>query len=308
MQQTPHQRETEKVIVVTDSSSDLGRLTVNALAQSGHTVYASMRNARGQNAAHLGSVDDYAEANAVDLRHLELNPQSQRSVDSAVAKVMRTHQRIDVVVHNTRQTAFGPAEAFTPKQLAALYDANVLSAQRVNRAVLPHMRQAGQGLLIWVSSGSAAGGSLPYLSPYLAAMAAFDALAVQYARELTRWGIETSIIVAGIFGKAPDFPTQPAPCGDAIRAASYEAGPYAGLGAQVREALAEIVPKDANAGAVAGAIAGVVDTPFGERPFRVHIDPSHNGADIVFGVMDRVREEMLHRVGLSDLLKPRHPV
>jgi hypothetical protein len=32
---------------------------------------------------------------------------------------------------------FGPLEAFTPEQLAELYDVNVLSTQRVNRAALP---------------------------------------------------------------------------------------------------------------------------------------------------------------------------
>jgi NAD(P)-dependent dehydrogenase (short-subunit alcohol dehydrogenase family) len=149
---------------------------------------------------------------------------------------------------------------------------------------------------------------MPYFSPYLAAKAAFDALAVQYARELTRWGIETSIIVAGVLGQDDESIAQIASCADGASAAAYEAGPYAGFGAQVRQALQEIVPAEANAGAVAGAVAGVVDTPFGERPFRVHIDPSHDGADIAFGVIDRVREEMLHRVGLSDLLKPRHPV
>jgi hypothetical protein len=56
---------------------------------------------------------------------------------------------------------------------------------------------------------------------------------------------------------------------------------------------------------VAGAIAAVVDTPPGERPFRVHIDPSEDGASVAFALIDRVRNEMLHRVGFSDLLKPR---
>ena len=51
-------------------------------------------------------------------------------------------------------------------------------------------------------------------------------------------------------------------------------------------------------------IVKIVDTPFGKRPFRVHVDPSRDGADVTFAVMDRVRAEMLYRVGLSDPLKP----
>src|SRR5882762_4848127 len=46
-----------------------------------------------------------------------------------------------------------------------------------------------QGLLIWVSSSSSAGGTPPYLAPYFASKAGMDAMAVQYARELALWGI-----------------------------------------------------------------------------------------------------------------------
>ena len=91
------------------------------------------------------------------------------------------------------------------------------------------------------------------------------------------------------------------------RAAEYDAGPYAGFAEQIRTPSARIVPDDADPGDVAGAIAGIVDTPFGERPFRVHVDPSDDGAAVAFAVIDRVRDEMLNRVGLPDLLKPRLP-
>jgi NAD(P)-dependent dehydrogenase (short-subunit alcohol dehydrogenase family) len=200
---------------------------------------------------------------------------------------------------------FGPAETFTPEQLAELYDVNVLSTQRVNRAALPQLRKQGRGLLIWVSSSSSAGGTPPYLSPYFAAKAAMDSLAVQYARELTRWGIETSIIVPGAFtGGTNHFAHSGRPA-DAARAAEYESGPNKGLGEQIQKAFAAIVPPDADPMMVADAIVEVVNMPFGKRPFRVHVDPTQDGADVAFAIMDRVRAEMLHRVGLSDLLKPR---
>jgi hypothetical protein len=47
-----------------------------------------------------------------------------------------------------------------------------------------------------------------------------------------------------------------------------------------------------------------VNMPFGKRPFRVHYDPTQDGADVGFTVLDRLRAEMLHRVGLADLLSP----
>ncbi len=61
---------------------------------------------------------------------------------------------------------------------------------------------------------------------------------------------------------------------------------------------------DADVLDVAKAIVKVVDMPFGTRPLRVHIDPADDGAEIVNGVADRVRKELLHKMGLSDLLKP----
>ena len=299
---------TGKIIVVTGASSGFGRLAANALAHAGHTVYASMRETAGRNAPQVADLEAYAKQHGVDLRALELDVNSQTSVDAGIAKVIAAHGRIDVIVHNAGHMVFGPAEAFTPEQLAQLYDINVLSTQRVNRAALPHMRKRREGLLVWVSSSSSAGGTPPYLSPYFAAKAGMDALAVQYARELSRWGIETSIIVPGAYTRGTNHFAHAGKPADAARVAEYEAGPYAGFGQQIQEAFAKIVPDDADPAAVADAIARIVDTPFGKRPFRLHIDPSDDGAAVAFAVIDRVRNEMMHRVGFSDLLKPALPV
>src|SRR5260370_7889607 len=69
--------------------------------------------------------------------------------------------------------------------------------------------------------------------------------------------------------------------------------------------FASIVPPDADVSAVAEAIVKVVDAPFGKRPFRVHLDPAQDGAEVVNAVSDRVRAELLRRIGLGDLLTPR---
>ena len=295
----------KQVIVITGASSGFGRLSANALAKAGHTVYASMRGTTGRNAAAVADVDKYATANNVDLRAIELDVGSQASADAAIAEIVAEQGRLDVVMHNAGHMAFGPAEAFMPEQLAELYDIDVLSTQRVNRAALPQLRKQGRGLLVWVSSSSSAGGTPPYLAPYFAAKAGMDAMAVVYARELTRWGIETSIIVPGAFtGGTNHFAHSGSPA-DRERVAEYEAGPYAGFGEQIQNAFAAIVPPEADASSVADAIVKVVDTPFGKRPFRVHVDPTQDGADVAFAVIDRVRNEMLHRVGFSDVPHPR---
>jgi hypothetical protein len=73
----------------------------------------------------------------------------------------------------------------------------------------------------------------------------------------------------------------------------------------VLQGVSSIVPPDADVSAVAEAIVRVVDTPFGKRPFRVHVDPTQDGAEVVNMVSDRVRAELLRRIGLGDLLNPR---
>jgi NAD(P)-dependent dehydrogenase (short-subunit alcohol dehydrogenase family) len=295
----------KSIIVITGASSGFGALAARALGRAGHTVYASMRETKGRNAPQVKEAENYAAEQGVDLRPIELDVSSQQSCDAAIQEIISKNGRLDVVVHNAGHMVFGPAEAFTPEQLARLYDVNVLSTQRVNRAALPQLRKQRKGLVVWVSSSSAAGGTPPYLAPYFAAKAGMDALAVVYARELTRWGIETSIIVPGAFTGGTNHFAHAGSPDDKARVSEYEAGPYAGFANQVRNGFASIVPADADVSAVADAIVRVVDAPFGSRPFRVHIDPTQDGAEVVNAVSDRVRAELLRRIGLGDLLTPR---
>ncbi|AUW44150.1 SDR family oxidoreductase [Rhizobium leguminosarum] len=294
----------KQVIVITGASSGFGALTARALAKAGHTVYAGMRATEGRNVPAVADAAEFARENNVDLRSVELDVASDASVVSGIARITADAGRLDVIIHNAGHMSFGPAEAFTPEQFAELFDINVLSTQRVNRAALPYLRRQGRGLVVWVSSSSSRGGTPPYLSPYFAAKAAMDSLAVSYAGELTRWGIETSIIVPGAFTKGTNHFAHSGSPLDTARAAEYNEGPYKGVPDQALQGLAALEPADADAGAVAVAIVDVVGKPFSTRPFRVHIDPSEDGAEIVNGVADRVRAELFRRIGLEDLLKP----
>ncbi|TWB19051.1 NADP-dependent 3-hydroxy acid dehydrogenase YdfG [Nitrospirillum amazonense] len=293
-----------QVIVITGASSGFGALAARALAQAGHTVYATMRDTRGRNAPQVEKAKAYAAEHGVDLRTAEMDVQSDASVEAAVAQIINEAGRLDVIVHNAGHMSFGPAEAFTPEQYAELFDINVLSTQRLNRAALPHLRRQGKGLVVWVSSSSTRGGTPPYLAPYFAAKAAMDSLAVSYASELTRWGIETAIIVPGAFTKGTNHFAHSGSPADTDRAAEYNQGPYADVPDRALKGLAALEPPDADAASVAEAIVRVVDLPHGKRPFRTHIDPSQDGAEVVNGVADRVRAEMFRRIGLEDLLSP----
>ena len=132
-----------------------------------------------------------------------------------------------------------------------------------------------------------------------------DALAVSYASELARWGIETSIIVPGSFTSGTNHFKNAGSPNDKARAAEYGSGVYNGLSDQIQKGFAAYMPPDADVGAVADAIVKVVDMPFGKRPFRIHIDPGQDGAEVVNAVADRIRAEFLRRIGLGDLLAPK---
>ncbi|RUV72829.1 MAG: SDR family oxidoreductase [Mesorhizobium sp.] len=295
----------KQIILVTGASSGFGLMTARALAEAGHTVYASMRETEGRNAPRVAEVAAWSKGHGLDLRTVELDVQSDASAESGIAHVLKDAGRLDVIVHNAGHMVFGPAEAFTPDQFIQQYDVNVLGAQRVNRSALPHMRGQGKGLLVWVGSSSTRGGTPPFLAPYFAAKAAMDALAVSYSTELARWGIETTIMVPGAFTKGTNHFAHSGKPLDEARVAEYEAGPYAGVAEQALKGLAGLEPADADPAEVAREIVRVVDAPFGKRPFRVHVDPSQDGAEIVNGVVDRMRREMYRNIGLDDLLHPR---
>jgi NAD(P)-dependent dehydrogenase (short-subunit alcohol dehydrogenase family) len=292
-----------KIILITGASSGFGALTARALADAGHMVYAGIRQTATRNAPAVKDAADYTKARNVDLRTVELDVASQDSVNMAVADLIKAHGRIDVIVQNAGHMVTGPSEAFTPEQMADIYDVNVLGAQRLNRAALPYLRKQGVGLVVWVSSTSVKGGTPPYLGPYFAAKAAIDSLAVTYAAELARFGIETSIIVPGSYTRGTNhFAHSGSPDDDAVVAA-YETK-YPGLLEDVAKKLAVLSPPDADVGEVANEIARIVDMKHGTRPYRVVIDPADDGSSCVSVVADRIRREFLTRVGLDDLLKP----
>ena len=289
------------IIVITGASSGFGALTSRALADAGNTVYAGMRDTAGRNAPQVQDALAYAADHSVDLRPIEMDVNSEDSVVQAISSITAQHHRIDVLIHNAGHMVTGPAEAFTPQQLDELFDVNVLSTQRVNRAVLPQLREQRSGLVIWISSSSVKGGTPPYLAPYFAAKAAEDSLAVSYAAELSRFGIETTIVVPGSFTTGTNhFAHSGRPADTAVEREYEEL--YAGLMEQVSGKLAALSPVGASASLVSDEITRIVALPAGTRPFRVHIDPADDGSKEVSDVADRIRAVFLERLDLEDLL------
>lgn len=163
------------------------------------------------------------------------------------------------------------------------------------------MRATGSGLLLWVASSSTRGGCPPFLVPYFAAKAAADALAVGYAAELIRFGIDTALVVPGAYTSGTNHFLHAGTPADTATAAEYD-DKYGRLREDLDARLAGLMPVDADVAEAADAIVRVIDLPAGSRPLRTHVDPTRDGSEVVSAVADRIRAEFFHRVGIADLL------
>lgn len=291
----------KSVILVTGAGTGIGKLSAQTLAEAGHIVYASMRDVDGRNRPRADRLRELAAQRGLALYPLELDVLSQQSADAAAATIFGEQRRIDVVVQNAGHLTVGPTEAFTIEDMAKVFDTNLYGAQRVSRAVLPHMRQQESGLMLWISSSTAKGGFPPFIGPYGAAKAAMDSLAISLSYEIARFGIETSIVVPGAFTRGTEhFSGAGKPSDDATTGAY---GRYAGLMDAIGKRLSDLTPAHADPQAVADEVTRIVGLDRGTRPMRSVIDFVGDGAAQVLEVSERVRVEFAHRIGMGDLLK-----
>jgi len=263
-----------------------------------------MRDVGGRNAGHAQELADFAAAEGLNLKAIGLDVHSQESANAAVETVLDGAGRLDAVVHNAGYLYIRYVEAFTAEDVAHLLDINVLGAHRVNRAALPHTRERGQGILLYVGSTILVT-TPPFLSPYVASKAAFDALAVTTSYEVNPFGIETTIVMPGAFtGGTEHFP-------NASRASDEVTKAYSALEplvARNEEATSGLFPPglDADPAVVAEEITRILALPRGEKPFRSVVDLTDPGVGIVEianGIQYQARKGFVTRMGFEDLLE-----
>lgn len=184
-------------ILVTGSSSGFGRVISEELAARGHRVLATMRDVEGPNRAAAGELEELARGRGT-LEVIELDVEDDASVDRAVARAVAGGEGIDVLVNNAGGGYLGILEAFSVEQAQELFERNVFSVLRMNRAVLPHMRARGSGLLVHISSGLARF-VLPFNGLYSATKFALEAIAETLRYELATVGIDSVIVEPGVY-------------------------------------------------------------------------------------------------------------
>ncbi len=253
-------------VLVTGCSSGFGDVIVRTLARGGYRVFATMRDSRGRNLEAAANLDDWAKDAGVSVNVLDMDVADDASVSAAVASILRMAGSIDVVVNNAGIAAGGPLEAFDSAQVYQLFNVNAFGPIRVDRAVLPQMRQRGSGLLLHVSSTLGrilpGGGGL-----YPASKWALEGLAESLHYQVAPFGIDVVILEPG------SFPT-PAVSRAMLPANEEVARAYAARGAAGRRAV-EPSPdyRLPDIQEIADAVLSIVNTPAGQRDLRYVVGP-----------------------------------
>jgi NAD(P)-dependent dehydrogenase (short-subunit alcohol dehydrogenase family) len=173
-----------KVVLITGGSSGIGKSIGEFLHHKGFVVYGTSRNPE----RILNSVFPLI---ALDVRDVV-------SIESAVAKVIATSGRLDVVINNAGVGITGPLEEIPMQEIKNNFETNFFGPIEVMKAALPQMRAQQSGLIINITSIAGYMG-LPYRSIYSASKGALELITEALRMEVKSFGIRITNIAPGDF-------------------------------------------------------------------------------------------------------------
>src|SRR5918912_3181641 len=183
----------QKVAIVTGSSTGIGYETSLALARDGFLTYATMRN--------LNKAEDIKSAatkESLPIRIKQLDVIDDISVKNAVQAISsETGGRIDVLVNNAGYGLNGAFEDLAMDEIKAQYETNFFGLIRVTQAVIPTMRRRKSGTIVNISSGAGLFG-IPSGSAYVSTKFAVEGLSESISYELEPFGIKVVLVEPGV--------------------------------------------------------------------------------------------------------------
>ena len=170
----------KKVAIVTGGTSGIGRATALALQERGYTVYELSRRAEGM----------------PDIRHIVADITKEETLQAAVEQVLAVEGRLDLVVNNAGFGISGAIEFTDTQEAQRLFDTLFFGMVRMNRCVIPLMRQQGHGRIVNISSCD---GKTPAsgVAIYGAAKAGVISLTKSFALELADYDINSNCVAPG---------------------------------------------------------------------------------------------------------------
>ncbi|HKB90785.1 MAG TPA: SDR family oxidoreductase, partial [Opitutaceae bacterium] len=175
-----------KTVLITGTSTGLGRTAAKYFAARGWNVVATMRR--------LADAGDLAELNNVLVGRLDV--QDQASIADAIEAGIARFGRIDSLVNNAGFGLFGIFESTPREKIKEQFDVNVFGVMDVTRAILPHFRKNRSGTIINLSSGAGVF-SLPMISLYCSSKFALEGFSEALSYELLDQGIVVKIVEPG---------------------------------------------------------------------------------------------------------------
>ena len=242
-------------VLITGAGRGIGRATAEAFLEAGWRVVAGVRDVTAARGAY---------ADRPELRIVRLDATDPASVAEGVAAA---HEHaggaLGCVVSNAGYAVLGAVEDVDLDEVRAMFETNLFGAAAVLQRVLPPMREAGGGVVVFVSSIGARITN-PLLGLYHASKYGLSALAEALAVEGGPFGIRVVSVEPGMVDT--DFPKATRITG----AVGRGEGPYAELFAELRAGLGRWRrDHPTTAGDVGAAIVAATLDP--ACPFRVPV-------------------------------------
>jgi short-subunit dehydrogenase len=252
-----HSMGAMKTVLITGSTSGIGRVTALALAAAGHRVIAT-----GRNAAALAELQREAQSDHFHTLTLDVTDRGQLRDVVASVEMITEGRGLDVLVNNAGFGIVGPSSELGDADLRAQFETNVFGLMAVTRAFVPRMRERGQGTIINVSS---VGGrmTLPFLGGYNATKYAVESLSDALRRELHAFGIHVVLVEPGLINT--NF--TPRSTGEVNR---WVDSPYAGAFEHAEKLIAQTEAMGVPADRIASVIRRIIDT---RRPRARYVAP-----------------------------------
>jgi len=176
----------KRTVLITGTSSGLGKTAAKYFAGRGWNVVATMRAPEKE--SELAALEDVLVT--------RLDVVDRASIEAAIAGGIARFGKIDAVVNNAGFGLFGVFESISRQKCQEQFDINVFGVMDVTRAILPHFRKNKGGLIINVSSGAGVF-TLPMLSLYCASKFALEGFSEALSYELASQNIVVKIVEPG---------------------------------------------------------------------------------------------------------------
>jgi NAD(P)-dependent dehydrogenase (short-subunit alcohol dehydrogenase family) len=173
-----------KVVLITGGSSGIGKSIGEFLHHKGYIVYGTSRNPE----KIINSI----------FPLLTLDVRNSKSIQSAIANVIASSGRLDILINNAGVGITGPLEEIPTDEIKNNFETNFFGPIEVMKSVLPQMRSQNSGLIINITSIAGYMG-LPYRSVYSASKGALELITEALRMEVKSFGIQITNVAPGDF-------------------------------------------------------------------------------------------------------------